>query len=50
MKDIFKEYLISDEFQQYIEKLRKKGKYNFEYVKNNLFIANNFIEFFSPYH
>ena len=50
MKDIFKEYLISDEFQQYIEKLRKKGKYNFEYVKNNLIIANNFIEFFSPYH
>ena len=50
MKDIFKEYLISDEFQKFIEELRKKGKYSFEHVKNNLIIANNFIEFFSPYH
>ena len=45
MKDIYKEYLDSDEFQQSIEKLRRKGK-NYDYIHDYLIIAKNVLKYY----
>ena len=45
MKDIYKEYLDSDEFQQSIEKLRRKRK-NYDYIHDYLIIAKNVLKYY----
>ena len=46
MKDIYKEYLISDEFQKSIEKLKDEGNY-YEYIKNYMKTAKNLVDYYS---
>ena len=46
MKDIFNEYLKSDEFQKSIEELNQDGRY-FEYIHNYIKVAKNFVEYYS---
>ena len=46
MKDIFNEYLKSDEFQKSIEELKQDGRY-FEYIHNYINVAKNFVEYYS---
>ena len=45
MKDIYKEYLASDEFQQSIEELKGEGKY-YDYIHDYLIIAKNFLKYY----
>lgn len=46
IKDIFSEYLKSDEFQKSIEELKQDGRY-FEYIHNYIKVAKNFVEYYS---
>ena len=46
IKDLFNEYLKSEEFEQSIIQLKKEGNY-FEYIKAYINVADNFINFFS---
>ena len=45
MKDLYNEYLASDEFQKSIEELRDEGNY-FEYIKNYISVAKNFNKYY----
>ena len=45
MKDLYNEYLASDEFQKSIEELRDEGNY-FEYIKNYISAAKNFNKYY----
>ena len=46
IKDLFNEYLKSEEFEQSIILLKKEGNYS-EYIKSYIYEADNFINFFS---
>lgn len=46
MKDIFIEYLNSDEFQKSIEELKKDGRY-YEYISGYIKVASNFVDYYS---
>ena len=46
MKDIYNEYLISDEFQKSIEELKDEGNY-YEYIKKYMNTAKNFVDYYS---
>ena len=46
MKDIFIEYLNSDEFQKSIEELKKDGRY-YEYIRGYIKVASNFVDYYS---
>ena len=46
MKDIFNEYLNSDEFQKSIEELKQDGRY-YEYIRGYIKVASNFIDYYS---
>lgn len=46
MKDIYKEYLASDEFQKSIEELIAEGKY-YEYIHNYIEVAKNVLRFYN---
>ena len=46
MKDIYNEYLKSDEFQKSIEELKESGKFYFEYIKNYIEVANNVVHYY----
>ena len=46
MKDIYKEYLSSDEFQKSIQKLRKRG-YGFEYIQKYYQVAHKVIDYYN---
>jgi len=45
MEYLYKEYIQSDKFENSIKKLINKGHY-FEYVKDYIDIANNFVDFY----
>jgi len=45
MENIYKEYIQSDKFENSIKKLINKGHY-FDYVKDYIDIANNFVDFY----
>ena len=45
LKDIYKEYLISDEFQQSLEELRIKGKYH-DYIHEYFITAKTFLNYY----
>ena len=46
MKDIYNEYLISDEFQKSIEELKDEGNY-YEYIKKYMNTAKNLVDYYS---
>ena len=46
IKDLFNEYIHSEEFEQSLVKLKEEGNY-FDYIKSYINEANNFINFFS---
>ena len=46
MKDLYNEYLASDEFQKSIEELKDEGNY-FEYIKNYMITAKNVVDFYN---
>ena len=46
IRDLFNEYLKSEEFEQSIILLKKEGNYS-EYIKSYIYEADNFINFFS---
>ena len=46
MKDLYNEYLASDEFQKSIEELRDEGNY-YEYIKNYISVAKDVNKFYS---
>lgn len=46
MKDIYNEYLKSDEFQKSIEELKESGKFYFEYIKNYIEVAKNVVDYY----
>ena len=46
IRDLFNEYLKSEEFELSIIKLKKEGNY-FDYIKSYINEADNFINFFS---
>ena len=46
MKDIYKEYLSSDEFQKSIEELREEGYY-FEYIQKYIQVAHKVIDYYN---
>ena len=46
IKDLFNEYIHSEEFEQSLIKLKEEGNY-FDYIKSYINEANNFINFFS---
>ena len=46
MKDLYKEYLNSDEFANSIKELKEEGKY-FDYIKNYIQVANHYVEYYS---
>ena len=44
MKDIYKDYLDSDEFQQSIKELKNEGKY-YDYIHDYIIIAYNYFDY-----
>ena len=46
IKNLFNEYIHSEEFEQSLVKLKEEGNY-FDYIKSYINEANNFINFFS---
>lgn len=47
MKDLYEEYLRSDEFQKSIEKLRNQGNY-YDYIHKYFEVAKNVIHYYMP--
>jgi hypothetical protein len=46
MKDIYNEYLKSDEFQKSIQELIQDGRY-YDYIRNYIEVAKNFVDYYS---
>jgi hypothetical protein len=46
MKDLYLEYLNSDEFANSIKELKEEGKY-FDYIKNYIQVAKDYVEYYS---
>ena len=46
LKDIYNEYLKSDEFQKSIQELIQDGRY-YDYIRNYIEVAKNFVDYYS---
>ena len=46
MEELFNEYLVSKEFEEFINDLKNGKKFYFDYIKNYIQVAKNFVNFY----